>query len=76
MAALEQAASSRELTPSPSWSFLISISYAMSPLLFPACPGIYFLPSVVQCFPQKPPERRHTSLSPLRALSLSLRKAF
>lgn len=53
MVALEQAASARELTPSPSWSFLISISYAVSPLLFPACPGICFFPSLVQCFLQK-----------------------
>lgn len=42
--------------PSSSWSCLVLISSAMSQLLFPACPGIHLVPSVVHYFLQKPPE--------------------
>lgn len=42
--------------PSSSWSCLVLISSAMSRLLFPACPGIHLVPSVVHYFLQKPPE--------------------
>lgn len=42
--------------PSSSSSCLVLISSAMSQLLFPACPGIHLVPSVVHYFLQKPPE--------------------
>lgn len=70
-------ASSRELTPIPKLELshidsLCRVTAHCSPLVR----GIHLLPSLVQCFLQKPPERLQTSVSPLPALSLSLRRAF
>lgn len=47
--------------PSTSLSCLALISSAVSQLLFPACPGIHLVPSVVLYFLQKPPERLQMS---------------
>lgn len=47
---------SRPPPPSSSSSCLVLIRSAMSQLLFPACPGIHLVPSVVHYFLQKPPE--------------------
>lgn len=60
---------SRAWPPSLRRSFLILISYAVSPPLFPACPGIHLLLSLLQCFPQAPRDHRH-------ALALRIEKSF
>lgn len=58
------------LCPSWSWSFPLSIRYAMSLLLFPSCLGINLLLAVLQRFLQKPLETsdRHNPSGRLWAL--------